>query len=230
MIPQGRFPFLLPGVEHFVHTRGAHHRMQGYQLEAIHQYHLPDGVPFWWVVRMESTSTPRQPKRIFPLQRTDTGFEFRRPEFGKSGAPLYNLHLLQNYPKEVVYLVEGEKAADCLTKIGIIATTWPNGAAALGRADLTPLAGRNLVCWPDNDEPGHNAMQEAQARLHMLGALALLLDVESLGLPPKGDAVDWLERFEKDCSGSELCAIPGGLEVALREVQALPIQKISEPA
>lgn len=230
MIAPHRFPFLLPGVEDFVQARGAYLRLNGYQLEAIHQYHLPDGAPTWWVVRMESTSTPKQLKRISALRRTKAGFEFKRPEFGVSGAPLYNLHLLKQYPNDVVYLVEGEKAADCLTRLGLIATTWPNGATALGKADLAPLAGRDVVCWPDNDEPGLKAMLEAQARLDNLGALTLVLDVEGLCLPPKGDAVDWLERFVRERSAVEACAISGGLEAALCEVQDLPYRKIREKA
>lgn len=226
MIAPRRFPFLLAGVEDFVRSQGAYSRMRGYQLEAIHQYHFPDGTPWWWVVRMESTSTPKQPKRIVPLKRSEAGFEFKRPDFGISGAPLYRLHLLERYPEPIVYLVEGEKTADCLVRLGLIATTWPNGASAIGKADLAPLSGRRVICWPDNDEPGLQAMLEAQARLHKLDAMALLLDVDALGLPPKGDAVDWLERFVGERSAVHLCAIPGGLDAALGEVQALPIRMI----
>jgi DNA primase len=120
-------------------------------------------------------------------------------------------------------LVEGEACADCLVKLGLIATTWPNGALALGKADLSPLGNRKVICWPDNDEPGLRAMLEAQARLQTMGALALLLDVHAMGLPPKGDAVDWLDKFIQRRSAVELCAVPGGFEAALEEVQCLPV-------
>jgi hypothetical protein len=164
------------------------------------------------------------------MRRSEIGFELKRPEFGAAGATLYNRHLLANYPEEVVYLVEGEKAADCLTRLGLIATTWPNGASAMANADLSPLARRRVVCWPDNDEPGQKAMLDAQARLHHLGAFALLLDVEALGLPPKGDAVDWLEKFVRGRSAIELCDVPGGLDDALSVLQTLPVQLIREAA
>jgi hypothetical protein len=39
-----------------------------------------------------------------------------------------------------------------------VVVTWPGGANALGQVDLDPLHGRDLVLWPDNDEPGRAAM------------------------------------------------------------------------
>ena len=37
------------------------------------------------------------------------------------GTPLYNLHRLAKYPNETVYLVEGEKCVDALTKLRLLA-------------------------------------------------------------------------------------------------------------
>jgi len=40
-----------------------------------------------------------------------------------SGTVLYNLHRLAKYPTQTVYLVEGEKCVDALTKLKLLATT-----------------------------------------------------------------------------------------------------------
>jgi DNA primase len=35
--------------------------------------------------------------------------------------------------------------------------TWSGGANAVAKADFSPLQGRNVIIWPDNDEPGFKA-------------------------------------------------------------------------
>ncbi len=54
------------------------------------------------------------------------------------------------------HVSEGEKAADTAQRIfpDHVAVTSPGGAKAAGKADWGPLAGRRVVIWPDNDEPG----------------------------------------------------------------------------
>lgn len=76
--------------------------------------------------------------------------------------PLYNLHLLAQHPDKTVIVVEGEKCADAInanmdTAIGL---AWPGGAQAIKHIDWTPLHGRRVILWPDNDEPGNAAMIE----------------------------------------------------------------------
>lgn len=179
-----------------------HLAKQGYTLEAIHQYTTAQGLPTWWVLRWKNHATGE--KRPLPMRRTETGFELKRPDFGPMGAPLYHLHILANYPDEVVYLVEGESCVDALEGLGYIATTWPNGAANVEKADWSPLAGCRVLQWPDNDEPGFEAMHKARRILNGLRARVLTLDVRAMGLPPKGDVVDWLRMEDR----AELDALP----------------------
>lgn len=199
---------------------GAHLARQGYRLEAIHPYTHSDGSPWWWVARWRNGSTGQ--KAPLPMRREQSGeYSIRRPEFPQ-GAPLYRLHKLEQYPTELAYLVEGESCADCLERIGLLSTTWPNGSQAVAKADFRPLAGRRVVLWPDNDEPGREAMREALAILHGLGALALVMDVDALGLPPKNDCVDWLAKWVARHGKGELHEIPGGFESARQELGFLP--------
>lgn len=66
--------------------------------------------------------------------------------------PLYNLHRWHSLPS--VVLVEGEKCADALASIGIEATTLMGGAnTTIEKTDLTPLAGKSVILWPDHDHP-----------------------------------------------------------------------------
>jgi DNA primase len=76
--------------------------------------------------------------------------------------PLYGTELLAQHPDHPVVVVEGEKSADALRRIfagrNIIVVTWPGGTPVVLRADWTPLAGRQVLLWPDADRPGYEAM------------------------------------------------------------------------
>jgi putative DNA primase/helicase len=66
--------------------------------------------------------------------------------------PLYGLDRLRDgYP---VLIVEGEKCADeGLRVLGdtFDVLSWAGGGKAVGHADWSPLAGRNVIIWPDCD-------------------------------------------------------------------------------
>jgi DNA primase len=137
------------------------------------------------------------------MRWTETGFELKRPEFGPEGAPLYGLDLLANYPAAWRWIVEGEKAADWLsfTLDAVAVLSWAGGAASVGRTDWRPLAGQCVVLWPDFDNGGFDAMRRIQDILRGLGCFVLVLDVAAMDIPPKGDAVDFLERFREQSTG-----------------------------
>jgi putative DNA primase/helicase len=93
------------------------------------------------------------------------------PEYGREWRwlgfpkprPLYGLDRLAARPKAPVVVTEGEKAADAaaLLLLDHVAVTSPGGSKAAKAADWSPLAGRHVVIWPDNDAPG-----QAYARCH----------------------------------------------------------------
>lgn len=75
---------------------------------------------------------------------------FKEPEI----RPLYNI--LGILKSDKVILVEGEKCAEALIEKGITATTAMFGAnATLDKTDWTPLKGKHIIIWPDNDEAGN---------------------------------------------------------------------------
>lgn len=86
--------------------------------------------------------------------------------------PLLRLEELALRDTIPVVLCEGEKAADAAGELmpDYVATCWPNGSNSWHKADLTPLKGRSVVLWPDNDSSGKSCMEEVAKKLHEIGA------------------------------------------------------------
>lgn len=211
------FPFIPAEAEAFARSLG----LPGERLEAVHDYTHADGSPWWWIARWKNPSTGK--KRPLPFYRSPEGFIRKMPEIAHGKRPLYRLHKLEQYRADLVYLVEGEGCADLLEGLGLVATTCPNGSQSVPAADWPPLAGRRVVAMPDNDAPGFEAMRQAKAILHGMGARVLTVDVVALGLPPKGDIVDWLRLFVERHGAKELSEIPNGHELARQEIKAFPL-------
>jgi hypothetical protein len=67
--------------------------------------------------------------------------------------PLYNLPNINN--ADTVIVVEGEKCADYLNSLGLVATTNIGGASVPPeKTDWKPLEGKHIILWPDNDDAG----------------------------------------------------------------------------
>jgi putative DNA primase/helicase len=82
--------------------------------------------------------------------------------------PLYHLDVLAANPDAGVILVEGEKTADAAQRMlgdSVVVTTWPGGSKAVTQTDWTPLEGRRVIIWPDNDQPGRDAADWVKKRL-----------------------------------------------------------------
>ena len=114
---------------------------------------------------------------------------------GKSNRVLYRLpELTQADPNEWVYLVEGEKDADNLAALGLVATT-NDGGGGVGKwkheYHAAPLKGRRVVILPDNDETGRAHEREVFASLS--GIASEVRVVRLPGLEDKGDVSDWLD-------------------------------------
>jgi hypothetical protein len=102
--------------------------------------------------------------------------------------PLYGLE--RWHTSAFVVLVEGEKCADALTSIGVDATTLMGGSSTIiDKTDLTPLAGKTVILWPDNDAPGFKLMDEMAAPLAAIGCIVRRLNPPP-GRPDKWDAAD----------------------------------------
>ena len=87
-----------------------------------------------------------------------------------------------------VFVVEGEKDADNLAKLGLRDDN-PMGAGKWRKEYAEHLRGRDVVILPDNDEPGRAAKTVADS---LRGVAAKVRLTELPDLPDKGDVSDWL--------------------------------------
>ena len=147
---------------------------------------------------------------VYQVQRFEPKtFRQRRPD-GKGGW-LYNMDgvtpvpynlvgMIQN-PDAPVFVVEGEKCADRLNQLGVVATT-NHGGAKNWKPDINQyFADRNVIVIPDADEAGQ---AHADVVVSQLYPVAKRLKRVSLpGLTDKQDVFDWLN----DHSPSELMAL-----------------------
>jgi hypothetical protein len=121
--------------------------------------------------------------------------EFRQHSFSPEGRwvpsipkdlrrPLYDLPaLLGSDAEREVLIVEGVKcvkaAKELLGGDGPICTTWPGGCGSSDKVDVSPLKGRRIVIWPDNDQPGKGAANKLAQQLLAFGCV-----VRVVSLPP----------------------------------------------
>ena len=177
-------------------------------ISKIYEYYNADGELGYQILRYE-------PKT----------FRQRRPD-GKGGwlnsvkdvEPLpYNLLGIMQNPDAPIFIVEGEKAADALIKIGFVATTNSGGAGNFKPELADYFVGRNVVILPDNDNAGQAHADKVKRTLW--GRASKIKVVSLSGLPPKGDVVDWLAQGNDAASLGE----------AVAKASAVTEQDISAP-
>jgi len=136
-------------------------------------------------------------KRRFVDEDGRKTFRQRRPDgqggwigtLGSIPRILYNLpNVLKAKEKgEEIWVVEGEKDADTLNSMGVVATTMPNGAGSWSDIHTEVLAGAVVLVIADNDEPGR------KHAAHVLGELAKAgCDVQAYAPPRCKDISDFI--------------------------------------
>ena len=157
------------------------------QIEALYDYQNADGSLRFQVVRF-------RPK----------AFLQRRPDPDKPGEwlwtlkglppVLYNLPALRAADKDVqVWFVEGEKDADRLKSLGLVATTNPMGANKWRSHYAKEFRGRSVAIIPDNDDGGLEHADKVAAMIYEEASTVKVLRLPDL--PEKGDVSDWLGRW-----------------------------------
>ncbi|MBS7270506.1 MAG: DUF3987 domain-containing protein [Candidatus Freyarchaeota archaeon] len=153
-------------------------------------YHDACGSPKGWVLRWDRPDG----KIIRPISKKPGGgwtiTAMSEPR------PLYRLpELLKADPQTPVIICEGEQAADAAVQCGLLATTSSGGAQAAAKSDWTPLAGREVIVLPDNEEAGQKYAEDV-ARLALeagaTGVRIVHLADYCPELPNGGDLADIL--------------------------------------
>ncbi len=152
----------------------------------------------------EDPDTSKQDLLIFRLKMPE-GKAFRQCHLTARGWvqrapakpwPLYRRAEIRK--TDSVVIVEGEKCADALNAIGITATTSPCGAGKAECADWTPVAGKRLWLWPDNDSngTGRRHMKDVQVHVDRLTPApdVRFIEPNDLDLGDKEDAYDFIEQ------------------------------------
>ena len=105
---------------------------------------------------------------------------------------LYRLpELIAADPERLVLVVEGERDADRLASLGLLATTGAGGAGKWRPEYADALRGRRVAVLPDNDDPGRQHAEQVARSL--LGVAAEVRIVALPDVPMKGDVSDWLD-------------------------------------
>lgn len=151
---------------------------------AVWDYYSASGAHVGRVLRFDKPDG----KVFSQVRRSGDKWEWRAmPE----PRPLYRLRELQRRPDDIVLVCEGEKAADAAQRLmpRHIVVSWAGGADAAGKADWTPLDGRHVILWPDNDAAGRKAMQTIAGKVK--AAKLDHVDLAAFGdIPEKWDAAD----------------------------------------
>jgi hypothetical protein len=133
---------------------------------------------------------------LFETVRYDPkDFSQRRPDGQGGWIPnlkgvrrvLYRLPVLIN--ADIVFMAEGEKDADALNKLGVVATTSPLGAGKWKPEYAESLRGKQVFVIPDADEKGRKHADDVLRSLDGVASSAKLVE-----LPGAKDASEWIER------------------------------------
>ena len=160
------------------------------------------GEPVGVIVRWDKSDG----KKILPVSRNDDGWTITGiPE----PRPLYCLRDLAGADR--VFICEGEKAADGARSINFVGTTSAHGAESPDKTDWSPLANKDCVILPDNNQAGKNYAARVTAILAALSPAPSVRVVELPGLPDGGDIVDWIDQHgdaaEPDAMAVEVTAM-----------------------
>ena len=77
---------------------------------------------------------------------------------------------------------------------------------------MSPLFGRSIIVWPDNDEPGLKFLSTLNEAVHEKNTLVSVIKLDELNLESKDDVIDWVEKRAVI-----------GLETSIKDVQNLTI-------
>jgi hypothetical protein len=161
------------------------------------EYRDATGRLLFHVARYEWEETDKDGKRKLrkatPAVTYGHGEDGRRHWRAKGRALdiLFGLEQLAARPHAPVLVVEGEKAAEIARRIFLdrVVLAWKGGSKNARNIDVSPLASRTVVLWPDADDAGHGAMKAIGRAALKTGAEVRMVALP-LGLPDGWDLAD----------------------------------------
>lgn len=159
---------------------------------ACYQYRTPDGTGYARVYRYPEN---RPGRKADPYTLRNSGeqagtWTHRAPQ---KRWP-YRIESLTGATPVVI--VEGEKCADALAgltqEVGVL--SWLGGSGAVLRTNWDSLAGREVILWPDADDPGREAMARLAGELDRIGAAEVLMISPEEDRPAGWDVADAIAK------------------------------------
>lgn len=185
--------------------------LKGRQETTRYEYKDADGNTLGYVVRLEDKQgnkitptltfcTQRESEieskdhdqLLIPKSHSSTS-QWRWQGFSNDRT-LYGLDQLKPKPDVSVLVVEGEKTAEAAKSLfpDYAVVTWSGGCGSVHKSDWSVLKDRNVVIWPDNDQPGLKAAAKITEILNQQGNdRVTIIDLPST-LPHKWDLADQL--------------------------------------
>jgi hypothetical protein len=204
-----------------------------YKLEATYTYTSISGTLLYQALKYRHRIV--QSKKVFRM---------RRPAVAANVTPanvpqIYNwlmgqgdLRVPYRWPEwggaknRLVVFCEGEKDADRLASLGILATTL--AGQNWGEEAVEAFRGKRIAVLEDNDEAGRANAAEAVEQLRPVAASVKLVRLP--GLEHKGDVSDWLDAGHTAEEFLEVCAetpVDGALAMNIADMEGaeVPLQE-----
>lgn len=139
--------------------------LDGNKVISTHQYKNEDGSVHFLMVRTDASYAKTKP--LSYCENIKTGQKRWIRMAPNNPRPIYGLDKIyqdniNNDLARPVLVVEGEKTADAATKLypNYTVVSWSFGSGSVGNFDWKILTGRNVVVFPDHDDPGHKAAEK----------------------------------------------------------------------
>lgn len=149
-------------------------------------------------------------------------------EYSVKGVRHVPYHLPEVLAAQQVFIVEGEKDADRLAALGLVATCNAGGAGKWKEEFSQYLKGKDVIILPDNDQAGFDHAEKV-ARL-LSGHAGSIKLVNLPNLPPKGDVSDWLAMGGSKDELLRLCAMTDKWQEPSAASTRIPIITLRELA
>jgi putative DNA primase/helicase len=166
-------------------------RRSGSRFVAEYIYKQADGTPYLKVCKTPGKSFPQFHWGVnhWAKGKPKTGkIPYRLPELSAATA------------ETTVYITEGEKDADGLARIGLVATSASEGAGKW-KAELNPwFKDRRVVILVDADAPGRGHGQQIAKALHRIATSVKIVDL----YPERVDGSDVSDWLANDSAGVKL--------------------------
>jgi putative DNA primase/helicase len=195
--PHGRW---IDAVRHYAGVVGVEipslsTRSGGRILEARYDYRNASGTPSYSVFRYVMPNG----KKTFSQHPVDASGKVTRWESGcmdgVTPLPFRLPELLASSSDTPVWICEGEKAAEAVAGLGLVATTNHGGSKVTDKTwphFLEHFRRRVVIVLPDNDATGRSHASKICGYLVGIALTVKLLELP--GLPAKGDAFDWIAQ------------------------------------